>query len=289
MSDAFSTTGAALGLIEKLRAAGVDLSGNPEAPYDVLQPGSIDFGDQRAIDPNLATPVVSCLMVTRGNTGLLRFSAECYAHQTWARRELVVVTQADHTAVEDLLASLNLKNFSVTKASADLTLGDLRNMAVARARGEILMQWDDDDLYDPERIRSAVLLLRKTAAGGAFLSRLLIWWPQRRFFVLSALRLWEGSIAVRNTQVRPFPALGRGEDYVAAQALAHGCPIVLLHAPLQYIYVISGQNTCNSDHFDKLVGDAAVRFEGEDYDQLIGLLNRRVPILRYGSYLEQAR
>jgi hypothetical protein len=289
MRDEDSAAATALALIEKFRAAGVDLGGGRVSAYDLLEPGNVRFGADGLAEPRPGPPVVSCLMVTRGNPDLLRFSAECYAHQTWAERELVVVTQTDQAAIEAVLASLNIKNSSVTRASPELTLGDLRNMAVARARGEILMQWDDDDLCDPERIRSAVSLLQETTAGAAFLSRLMIWWPQRRLFALSALRLWEGSIAVRKAQSRPFPALGRGEDNVAARALAQSCPIALLHAPLLYVYIVNGQNTWNTEHFNTLIEDAAARFENEEYDQLKALLNRRMPILGYESYLGRAR
>jgi hypothetical protein len=60
----------------------------------------------------------------------------------------------------------------------------------------------------------------------------------------------------------------------------------LLHAPLLYVYVVNGQNT---EHFNTFVKAAAARFENEEYDQLKALLNRRMPILEYESYLGRTR
>src|SRR5262249_2908331 len=144
----------------------------------------------------LTQPLVSCLMVTRGNIDLMRYSLACYRQQTYANRELVIVAEPE--AGEKVRASIALhesSDITVLDAPRGWTLGDHRNLAAARARGSILVTWDDDDLSDPRRLDTAVQVLRQTGAAAAFLSRLIVWWPQRRLAAISWRRLWEGSIA----------------------------------------------------------------------------------------------
>src|SRR5262249_20091427 len=151
--------------------------------------------------------ICSCLMVTRGNIDLMRYSLGCYQRQTYPHRELVVV--AEHEAGEKVQAffrSEGVLNVRVFVAPPGLTLGDHRNLAAARATGAILVNWDDDDLSDPLRLAIAVRVLHETGAAAAFLSRVLIWWPQRKIAAISMSRAWEGSIAVRRTNMPIYGA-----------------------------------------------------------------------------------
>src|ERR1700761_6074911 len=98
MSEALTHT-----VVEKLRAAGVDAGGDKTRfDYRVL-----DRGATIPPEPRPSQPLVSCLMVTRGDVGLIRYALACYAAQTWPRRELVVVTDGDRAdAVAGLLRDL---------------------------------------------------------------------------------------------------------------------------------------------------------------------------------------
>ena len=272
----------ALSIVEKLRAAGVDLSG-PKARFDyrLLPP---DAAARR--DPRPTQPLVSCLMVTRGELGLMRHALACYAAQTWVRRELVVVTDAHRAeAVGELLRDLAVPDARVFGAPAGLVLGDLRNLAVARARGEVLMQWDDDDLSDPQRIAASVSVLVQTGAAAVAMARWMIWWPKRQVAAVSYPRVWEGSIALWRDQARVFPALARGEDGPPSQALEDHHPVAVIDDPGLYVYVITGRNTFDEAHFDRFIAGADCLFEGEDYQAVLDLLAKRLPIRDYQAFL----
>jgi glycosyltransferase involved in cell wall biosynthesis len=226
-------------------------------------------------------------MVTRGNLDILPYSLACFSNQTWAKRELIVVTGArEADGVRALLATNGIKAASVTGVSDALPLGDLRNMAIARARGEILVQWDDDDLCDPLRITTAVAALSQTTAEVAFLNRWLMWWPARRLIAISDKRTCEGTIAIRRGNAKVYPAMARGEDTAVIEGLNE--LVAMIDAPFQYVYTITGNNTWDTGHFEKQIKRADHVFEGDDYRVICELLARRVPIVEYERALRAA-
>lgn len=272
-------------ITQRLRSLGVaPCSDTFEARFEVLQParGSIAAPARGAGPP----PLVSCLMVTRGDLGLMRHALDCYQRQTWTNRELVVVTaEGDPRAIQALLAEVGVRQAVLASVGAGLTLGDLRNLAVARARGEILVQWDDDDLSDPGRIATAVAVLRASGASAAFLDRWLTWWPARELAAISARRICEGTMALWRDGARTYPAAAKAEDSDLLRRLQRDEPIALIDAPLQYVYVVTGRNTSGDAHFEAEIARAEHVFESQDYRDLLDLLAQRLPVAAYAAHL----
>ena len=108
---------------------------------------------------SVSGPLVSCLMVSRGDRPAVAQAIACYRAQTYANRELVILCDQPGNLIEPLLAGLDdptIRYHFVDRAP----LGTLRNRAVAHARGELLCQWDDDDLCHPRRIDVQVAALQ---------------------------------------------------------------------------------------------------------------------------------
>lgn len=99
---------------------------------------------------------ISCLAVTRAvRLAALERSMRAFARQTWPRRELVVVHDggaALQTSIESLAAGFPGCDIRVHGEAPGRPLGALRNASVERATGTLVCQWDDDDLYHPERL-----------------------------------------------------------------------------------------------------------------------------------------
>jgi hypothetical protein len=232
-------------------------------------------------------PLVSCLMVTRGNIALMRYSLACYQRQTYANRELVVVAEPE--AGEKVRAFIALQeslNVTVFVAPAGLTLGDHRNLAAARARGAILVTWDDDDLSDPRRLDTAVQVLRQTGAAAAFLARLLVWWPQRKVAAISSRRLWEQSIAAWRSYQPIYASLPSSEDTVAINRLISTHHVAQVDCPFLYVYAVTGLNVSNAPHFEGVLSTAECIFEGDQFDELNEHLSDRLPVLDYAALLK---
>jgi hypothetical protein len=242
-----------------------------------------------SVPPALVTqnnPLVSCLMMTRGNLELMKYSLACYQRQAYPHRELVVVAEPDAgEKVCAFIGSQKILNVSVFVAPPGLTLGDHRNLAAARARGAILIGWDDDNLMDPRRIDTTVNIMRRTGVAALFLSRLLIWWPKRKVAAISGRRIWEGNIAAWRDYMPIYPSLPIGEDTGAVNSLVSTHCVALIDCPLLYVYVITGRNTWHAPHFEEMLAVAECIFEGDQFDELNTLLSDRMPVLDYAAVL----
>src|SRR5436190_287881 len=113
---------------------------------------------------NVSDPVISCLCVTRARVNLLGRAVRCFLEQSHARRELLIVFDADDAATRQYvgaLADVRIRGIEVA-ASPRRALGSLRNLAVAEARGQYVCQWDDDDWYHPDRLAVQLSALRES-------------------------------------------------------------------------------------------------------------------------------
>lgn len=207
----------------------------------------------------LTGPLISCLMVTRGDPARVRLSIEQFRRQTYAPRELVIICD-EMTEALDALAAEAGDNVRLVPAGPGLTLGELRNLSVAEAYGDIVCQWDDDDLYGPDRIAHGVGALLQVSADALFLRQWFMWCPAQQVLALSRSRIWEGSMIARRSALAPYPALRREEDTRMVDAMVARSSIALLDDPLSYCYCIHGRNTSPDDHMQVLVDTAKPRF-----------------------------
>jgi glycosyltransferase involved in cell wall biosynthesis len=121
-----------------------------------------------------AIPKISCLTITADRLVLLKQAIACYCDQTYPNRELVIVTAGApryQAAVADHLRYLGRDDLHlVCLEQQDFSLGALRNVSLDHARGELMCQWDDDDLHHPERLRLQMEAMTKAGAQGCYLT-----------------------------------------------------------------------------------------------------------------------
>lgn len=210
-------------------------------------------------------PMVSCLMVTRGRLFPGRFAVESFVRQTYPNRELVLVCDGPGTEIEAYCGLLKDPRIRVVYPDkAANTLGSLRNLSLQAALGDWICQWDDDDLYHPQRIELGMAVCRSMQANALFLQRWLLWSPHERKIGISGPREWEGSMLAERYCVPPYPALSRGEDTAVAQAMIASLRVVLTDTPWLYTYVQTGVNTWSENHF-KAIWSAASHVEPAEY------------------------
>jgi glycosyltransferase involved in cell wall biosynthesis len=226
--------------------------------------------------------LVSCLMVTRGRLFPGRYAIECFQRQTYPNRELVVVV--DDPACELLahIARLNDERIRLVSLSADKrTLGELRNISVSEAHGKYVCQWDDDDLYDPERIQTQLGALLATRAAACILRRWTLWWPEQKKLAISGSRWWEGSILALKSAMGVYPAWRSGEDTAMVDEIIQRCRVLRLDAPELYIYIHHGNNTFGQQHFIDIYNFSKQRWIGAGYHERYERLALRVSIREY--------
>jgi Glycosyl transferase family 2 len=221
-------------------------------------------------------PLVSCLMVTRGNIGFIKTAIECFSRQTYENRELLIVYDNPTLELEYVIGSVEGIRF--IRIHDKFPLGILRNIAVSYSRGEIICQWDDDDFYDPDRVLMGVAALVSSHTAAMFLRRWLVWWPARRVLTVSEERLWEGSMFVWRSCLPAYSAATKGEDSVVADAIWRHQDICVLDWASLYCYTITGQNTFDTDHFEAVIDRSTRVFTHAEYEWMLKALSSRLPL-----------
>lgn len=231
-----------------------------------------------AVPPSASGPLVSCLMVTRGRGRMAATAVDCFRAQTYPHRELVVITEfLDPVLADHLNRIADPRIRVVVVGDVGLKLGELRNRAVAAARGEYVCQWDDDDLSDPDRLSAQIAALERTGTDGCVLERWTLYWPKEGRLAVSGYRDWEGSLLARRDALPEYPPLGKGEDTPTVLGLARRGRLARLDRPDLYVYVVHGENTFYPGHFTAMWTTASERFEGDQFTSRWHLLRRRLP------------
>lgn len=227
--------------------------------------------------------MVSCLMVTRGDPHRVRCAIRAFRAQTYSPKELVIVTDrlpGQLRFVQDEFAGNDI-NWVFVPSDPALTLGELRNRSVDAARGEYVIQWDDDDLHDPSRIFHQLKVMLAAKAQACMLSRWTVWWPERQRLFISGRRIWEGSLLCVRSVMPRYPHLARGEDSNLVSNLLQCVDTVLLDAPRLYTYVVHGGNTWDEAHFERIANRATADFSGPRYAHMLRELGRRLPVTNH--------
>jgi glycosyltransferase involved in cell wall biosynthesis len=230
--------------------------------------------------------LVSCLMVTLGSAPRLPMVTRAIAAfrtQTHRARELVIVvgSAGEAAALEAIVpAQADAAIRIVAAPRPGLTLGALRNLAVARAHGDVVCQWDDDDLHHPERIAAQLDALAGYDAcllGEVMLldaaARTLRWanWAE------TEAGGHPGTLMAKRSRMPAYPESGPsaslGEDLAVWKLLAAN-PVGRLRAvPHLYVYVSHGDNSWSAEHHRMLAERLALSR---------GLLRRREASIRTG-------
>jgi hypothetical protein len=157
-------------------------------------------------------------MPTADRRAFVPLAIEGFLEQDYPDRELVVLDDGDDP-VDDLVPDDPRVRYR--RLGRRTMLGAKRNLAVQGARGEVLLHWDDDDWYAPDRISRQVRALNAAGADVCGVSSLLFYdpdggaawrytYPERsgRPWVAGSSMCYRRGFWERN----PFPPVATGED-----------------------------------------------------------------------------
>jgi glycosyltransferase involved in cell wall biosynthesis len=203
-------------------------------------------------------PLVSCLMVTRGDPALVRTSLHCFQKQTYENKELLIVCDEITEGLRSIVDGLT--DVRLVRANNGMSLGLLRNISVEQALGDIVCQWDDDDIYGAHRIERGVAALTQAGADAVFLRQWLIWSPGQRVLKLSRSRLWEGSMLAYKKALPSYADARKREDTMMVESMVEDRILALMDDPLSYCYCIHGKNTFAGSHMQQMIDQAKLSF-----------------------------
>ena len=231
---------------------------------------------------------VSCLMVTRPDRVVMMAGAvQAWIRQTHTDRELIVVIDQGpaeaRAAAAARIEGFGCGEITVVTPPAPLSLGALRNLAVARASGDVVCVWDDDDLHHPQRIARQLDAMTKAGCAATVLQEAMLYRPAAKTlrwmnWAATPAGGLPGTLMCRRADMPRYPETGPesalGEDLDLLLRLRAEAPVYLQTGePHLYVYVTHAANSSGPEHHDRLAQTLAISR---------GLLQRREAALREG-------
>jgi glycosyltransferase involved in cell wall biosynthesis len=173
---------------------------------------------------------------------------------------MVIVHDGDdrlQSKIDELVANLNTLDIHVGRFKPGLSLGQLRNESISLSKYEVVCQWDDDDLYHPDRLVKQYDALTQSGADFCFLG------DQLHYFTNEAYFFWDdwsletfprdliqGSLMGYKSLIGEYPDKVRGEDTdLVLRLLSEGRSLHRLSGcAWLYIYSYHGANAWEESH-----------------------------------------
>jgi glycosyltransferase involved in cell wall biosynthesis len=172
-------------------------------------------------------------MPTRDRRGFVGRAIRYFARQDYVDRELVILDDGDDP-VSDVAD--RRQRIRYVRLEARLSIGAKRNLGCELARGDVVVHWDDDDWYAPNRISYQVEQLKQHGASVCGPRRLLYYEPMRGRAWLYEYPADEQDPWVAGSALcyrieawlrAPFPDVDRGEDTSFVRNHILDAPLVL--------------------------------------------------------------
>ncbi len=162
-------------------------------------------------------PLVSCIMPTANRRRFVPQSIRYFLRQDYARKELLILDDGSDP-IEDVVP--DDARIRYIRLSEDLSLGAKRNYACEKARGEVIIHWDDDDWMADWRIDYQVTALLKENADVCGINRIYYFNPAEhqawQYVYPENAKPWVGGNTLCYKKsfwcTNPFPDISIGED-----------------------------------------------------------------------------
>lgn len=118
----------------------------------------------------VSDPLVTAVMLIHDRTQYLPQALECFLDQTYAKSELVIVDDGHEPLFIPEDPRIRYVHLEEVK-----TIGEKRNIGCTMARGQVIVNWDDDDWSHPYRIESQVARLLFSGKSLTGYNKLLYW------------------------------------------------------------------------------------------------------------------
>jgi Glycosyl transferase family 2 len=200
-------------------------------------------------------PSVTCICITRNRRVFMRraiyyFARSATAYGFMNDAELIILDGSKER--QDVLPTLDdtgVRYFH--RPGSFMQAGIAHNECCEWAKGDIIIQWDDDDWQHPDRITRQVQTLLQTPGDGFAYTSRYYWYHLQQGQAVKA-KSWEGGEGStgatfaywRETWKKtPFQDVGVGEDtFFQVDLRARGCPMLDAKDPELLVYVRHNQN-----------------------------------------------
>lgn len=210
--------------------------------------------------------LISCICVTNNRPALLKRAISCFAEQNYPNKELVISYPKNDNQTKLLLDKL-LKHseLNILRVERDEkeSVGNARNQAIAKCRGDYVCVWDDDDWYHASRLSFQYHSMQTTGKGynASVLRRLILFDSLTQKAYLSFSYCWENTLLCRKEIIyqNQYSNQNKGEDTHIVKFLDD--KKFLYHiddSPFLYVYIYHGENTWDYKHYMHLINQSTM-------------------------------
>jgi glycosyltransferase involved in cell wall biosynthesis len=187
--------------------------------------------------------LVSCILATGNRNRFIPQALRCFAAQTYARRELVVVDDGETPVGRFCRGMEGVKYIRLLRPTP---LGSKLNIGIENSSGSILQKIDDDDYYAPGFLETSVTRIRRSRSRRAIAgwdSFLIMLAGSPELYFSGRGWLAGGTLCFRRElwEMAPFRDIGIGEDSFFLRD--HPGPRISIRKHEQYILLRHGRNT----------------------------------------------
>lgn len=185
-------------------------------------------------------------MPTRNRPGFVKRAINLFLRQDYPRKQLLIFEEESRSVNSDLLTSV-----IVYAWSADViyhSIGEKRNAMCARADGDLIAHWDDDDWHSPRRLSTQVEAMRAQGARLCGADRLVFYNGESAWLFQTVRKPWlAGGTLVYERSLwteQAFEETSNGEDVAFIDAaVRRGVKIAAVSDPSLYVATLHGNNT----------------------------------------------
>jgi glycosyltransferase involved in cell wall biosynthesis len=206
-----------------------------------------------SIKQNQEKPEVTCILVTYNRREFVPQAIKYFLRQDYPEKQLIILDDGTD-AVQDLVP--DSKDIEYIRLHRKLSIGEKRNLGIESSQGEIILFWDDDDWYGPNRISYQVKSIREENYDATILQDGFVldleegkFWKCKpklrdRMFAFGVIG---GTIAFKksliNKKIR-FPAVNLAEDAELLRLFdAAGLKFKKMPADDKFVYIRHKKNT----------------------------------------------
>lgn len=167
----------------------------------------------------MSLPLVSCIMPTANRHKYIPFALNYFLDQDYPNKELVIIDDGIESVRPLITENPSIQYFYSKEHMG--TIGKKRNYACEKAKGEIIIHWDDDDWYASDWISRQVDAIQQSEADITGLNQVIFYSPslEKKWIYVDtdAEKPWlaGATLAYRKSfwEKHPFVDLQVGEDY----------------------------------------------------------------------------
>ena len=228
----------------------------------------------------LTHPLISCICITNNRPQLLQRAIACFEAQNYPNKELVISYPTkdilSQMVIKDALQNEELKIIQIERED-EQSLGNARNIAIAKCTGDYICLWDDDDWYHVSRISYQFNSMQASGQGyqASVLSRILLYDSTTKNAYYAFPYTWDGTILCRKEILlqNQYVNTNKGEDsHVITFLSGRKLLYKIDSAPFLYIYIYHGKNTWDYKHFEHFINKSQL-LDNEATDSVRQILN----------------